>query len=153
MKAAIIATLSTAILLTACESKAGTGSLIGAGVGVGAGALISGTPTGALIGGAVGAVGGAIIGASLDESDRSTMQQSSPQTLRRVDNGDQLTLNDIEKMSKSGIGDDKIIGVIQSTGSIYHLSSEDITELKNAGVSQRVIDYMLQTGYQNPASN
>ncbi len=138
----------TSIALFSCESKAGTGALVGGGLGVGAGALISGTPQGALIGGAVGAVSGALIGAALDADDRRDLQQQSPQTLKRVDKGQQLSITDIEKMSQAGISDDKIIGTIQSTGSIYHLSSSDIAELKSAGVSQHVIDYMQQTANQ-----
>ena len=136
------------ILLTGCQSDAGTGALVGAGLGVGTGALISPTPAGVLIGGAVGAAAGAAIGAALDSHDRENLEQSSPKTVKKIDRNQQLSLNDVEKMSEAGITDDKIIGTIHSTGSIYHLSSSDIEELKNAGVSQRVIDYMLQTAYQ-----
>jgi outer membrane lipoprotein SlyB len=136
------------LLCAACENKAETGALVGAGVGMGAGALISPTPAGVLIGGAVGAVSGAVIGAALDSSDRNNLQQQSPRTLKKVDNGEQLSMSDIEKMSHAGISDDKIIGAINSTGSVYHLSSREVQELKNAGVSQRVIDFMLQTPYQ-----
>ena len=139
--------LVLSIVLTGCESKAGTGALVGAGVGAGAGALIGGG-TGALIGGAAGAVGGAVIGAALDQSDRERINRSSPQTMKKIDSKEQLSLKDIEKMSNARISDDKIIGAIQSTGSTYNLSSGDIAELKGAGVSQRVIDYMLQTGYE-----
>lgn len=144
----IIATslLALTLLLSACESKTGTGALVGAGVGVGAGALIGGG-SGALIGGAVGTVGGAVVGYLLDRSDQESLQNSSPQTLRKINRGEQLSIRDIEKMSNAGISDDKIIGIIDSTGSTYHLTSSDVADLKNAGVSQRVIDYMLQTGY------
>lgn len=134
------------LLLVGCESKTGTGALVGAGIGVGAGALIGGGG-GALIGGAAGAVGGAVIGYLLSQEDQENLQRSSPQTVRRINEGEQLSLKDIEKMSNAGISDDKIIGVIDSTGSTYHLSSADVVELKNAGVSQRVIDYMLHTRY------
>ncbi len=138
--------LIVSLLLVGCESKTGTGALVGAGIGVGAGALIGGGG-GALIGGAAGAVGGAVIGYLLSQEDQENLQRSSPQTVRRINEGEQLSLKDIEKMSNAGISDDKIIGVIDSTGSTYHLSSADVVELKNAGVSQRVIDYMLQTRY------
>ncbi len=135
------------IFIAGCESNAGTGALVGAGVGVGAGALISPTPAGVLIGGAVGAVGGAMIGAALDSSDRDNIQRNSPQTMNRIDRGEQLSIADIEKMSEAGIEDDKIIGAIHSTGSVYYLTAEDVEDLKAAGVSQRVIDFMLQTAY------
>jgi outer membrane lipoprotein SlyB len=138
--------LIVSLIIAGCESKTGTGALVGAGIGVGAGALIGGG-SGALIGGAVGAAGGALIGYSLSQEDQEKLHRSSPQTARRIDNGEQLSIKDIEKMSNAGISEDKIIGVIDSTGSVYHLSSRNITELQQAGVSQRVIDYMLQTGY------
>jgi hypothetical protein len=145
MRTAIFILTTGTLIISGCESKAGTGALVGTGVGMGAGALISPTPAGVLIGGAVGAVGGAMIGAALDDSDRDNIQRNSPQTMQKIDRGEQLSITDIEKMSKAGISDDKIIGTIHSTGSVYHLSYSDIEELKNAGVSQRVIDYMLQT--------
>lgn len=146
MKMTIMTLGAGAILLVGCESKAGTGALVGGAVGVGAGALISPTPQGALIGGAVGAATGAIIGASLDSDDRDVLQQNSPDTVERIDHGQQLTLDDIKEMSKNGLSDNVIIGQIQATKSVYYLSANEIIDLKNAGVSQRVIDYMIQTG-------
>jgi outer membrane lipoprotein SlyB len=137
--------LVASLLIAGCESKTGTGALIGAGVGVGAGALIGGGG-GALIGGAAGAVGGALIGYLLSQEDQDKLESSSPQTVRRINNREQLSLQDIEKMSNAGISDSKIIEVIDATGSVYQLSSSDVQRLKNAGVSHRVIDYMLQTG-------
>ena len=134
------------VFLVGCESKAGTGALVGGAAGVGVGALISPTPQGALIGGAVGAATGAVVGASLDSDDREVMQQNSPDTVERIDHGQQLTLDDIKEMSKNGLSDNVIIGQIQTTKSVYYLSTNEIIDLKNAGVSQRVIDYMIQTG-------
>lgn len=60
----------------------------------------------------------------------------------------QLSIDDIKRMTQTGVSDDKIISRIRSTGSIFYLSSSDIDDLKKSGVSQRVIDYMMQTGYQ-----
>lgn len=147
MRAAIIAFVSIATLLTSCENKTETGALAGGALGAGTGALISPTVGGVVIGAAVGAAAGGLVGAALDEQDRKIVKKESPQTMKKIDRGEQLSLNDIEKMSQAGIADDKIIGTIHSTGSIYNLSSSDITDLKNAGVSQRVIDHMLQTAY------
>lgn len=145
MKTQLI-TLSALILLTACESKAGTGAIAGAGLGALTGGLIAGNATGALIGGAVGAAAGGLIGAALDEQDRKIMEQNSPQTLQRIDNREQLSIYDVEAMSRNGINDDVIIGQIQNTRSVFYLTSEQIIELKQQGVSQRVIEYMVQTG-------
>jgi len=134
------------LVLSGCESKTGTGALVGAGIGAGVGGIVGGGG-GALIGGAAGAVGGAVVGYLLSQEDQENLQRTSPQTARRVNRGEQLSIRDIEKMSDAGISDDKIIGTIDATGSVYRLTSSDVTELKSAGVSQRVIDYMLQTGY------
>ncbi|MBS0604719.1 MAG: hypothetical protein JSS60_06755 [Verrucomicrobia bacterium] len=148
MRFAILSLGIGAAALAGCESDAGTGAIVGAGLGAGTGALISPTAGGVLIGAGVGAATGAIVGAALDAHDRDNVQRSSPQTMKKIDHGEQLSIDDIKKMSEAGIADDKIIGTIQSTGSVYHLSSSDVKELKQDGVSQRVIDYMLQTAYE-----
>jgi outer membrane lipoprotein SlyB len=148
MRSALFICAIGTVILTSCENRAESGALIGAGTGVAAGALISPSPAGVLIGGAVGAIGGALIGAAIDSSDRSRLQQQSPQTMNRIDRRQQLSIRDIERMSQAGISDNKIINVISSTGSVYHLSTNDVIELKNNGVSQRVIDFMLQTPFQ-----
>jgi outer membrane lipoprotein SlyB len=141
-----IASLSIVLIFASCENKTGTGAVAGAGLGATAGAIISGTGEGALIGGAIGAAGGALIGASLDDNDRQNMQQQSPRTLNKIDNGEQLSTDDIKKMAKAGLSDNVIISQIQATHSVFYLSTADIIDLKNAGVSQRVIDTMIQTG-------
>ncbi len=71
-----VAALSIASLGSiGCETKAGTGALVGGAAGAGLGAIIGNnshgrTGSGALIGGAVGAVGGGLIGNEMDKSDR-----------------------------------------------------------------------------------
>lgn len=131
----------TSIAFTACESKAGTGALVGAGVGVGAGALVGGG-TGALIGGAVGATSGAIVGHMLDESERNRVYDNNPRTLQHLDNGEQLTVNDIITLHRSGVSDKKMMQLIDKTNSKYRLSVETIHRLERAGVSDAVINYM-----------
>lgn len=64
MKKLIILTVLL-ITVTSCSTKAGTGALVGGGVGTGIGALAGGG-TGALIGAAAGSVTGALVGNSLD---------------------------------------------------------------------------------------
>ncbi len=93
-----------------------------------------------------GAAGGAAIGASLDAQDRKNMEQNSPQTLHKIDNHQQLTPYDIEAMVKNGLSDEVIIDQIKATKSVFYLTSNQIIELKNAGVSERVITFMIQTG-------
>ena len=148
MKKVLFYTGSLSVMLFSCETKTETGALAGAGVGALAGGLIGGGATGAVIGGAVGAAGGALVGSALDAQDRSNLEQNSPETLNRLDQRQQLTLKDIEEMSKNRISDKTIIEEIKATSSVFYLSSDDIIQLKKAGVSQKVIDYMIQTSQQ-----
>lgn len=148
MKYPFFLLLGILAVLTACESKAGTGALVGGRFGAGAGALIGHSVGGAAIGAGAGAIGGALIGSALESHERDNLQEKSPHTVKRIDQGTQLSLEDIKSMSQAGISDDKIISTIHSTGSIYYLSSTDEQDLTNAGVSARVIDYMKQTAYQ-----
>lgn len=145
MKSAIFCLFVGSLLITSCSTKTGTGILVGAGVGAGTGAIIGGGE-GALIGGAVGAVAGGLVGAALDEQDRKIMEQRSPQTLHRIDRGEQLSLQDIKNMSRNGLSDDVIINQIKATNSVFNLSSDQIIDLKESGVSQKVINYMVKTG-------
>lgn len=134
------------LILSSCETKAQTGALAGAGVGALAGGLITGNATGALVGGAIGAAGGGLIGYGMDQQDREVMQQRSPETTRRIDRGEQLSLNDIKEMSRNGLRDDVIINQIKATNSHFYLTTADIIDLKDSGVSQKVIDFMIRTG-------
>jgi len=145
----VLTLVGTILLLSSCESKAGTGALVGAGAGALAGGLIGGNAAGVLIGGAAGAVGGALIGAALDSADRDKLQENSPQTLQRIDSGQQLTIHDVEALAKNGVNDDIIIAQIQNTRSVFHLTSGEIIDLKDSGVSEKVIEYMMQTAHSS----
>jgi outer membrane lipoprotein SlyB len=149
MKIAPLFLIPTILIFSSCETKTGTGALAGAGIGALAGGLIGGNATGALVGGAIGAASGALVGAALDEQDRKIMAERSPNTLDKIDRKEQLTLEDIKNMSQNGLSDKVIIGQIQNTESIFHLSTEELIELKKAGVSEAVIDYMIQTPKSN----
>lgn len=65
----LTAAFLSAIFAAGCESKAGTGALIGAAGGALLGQAIGGNTTGTLIGAAAGAGGGALIGHAMDKSD------------------------------------------------------------------------------------
>lgn len=113
---------------SACQSKTGTRVLAGGAIRAGAGA-ISGEEE-----------------VTLSEQDRKIMQQKSPQTLQKLDHKEPLSIEDVEEMSKNGLSDAVIISQIEATKSKFVLSKEEIIELKNAGVSQKVINYMIEPG-------
>ena len=83
---------------------------------------------------------------SLDASDRSSLEKQSPRIVKKIDNGEPLSTDDIKKMSRAGLSDEVIMKQIHDTKSIFYLSSADIVDLKKSGVSQRVINFMIQTG-------
>ena len=99
-----------------------------------------------LIGGAAGAIAGGLIGAALDEQDRRVMERTSPRTVDRMDRGEPLTVNDVIKLSQGGVSDETIINYMDQMSSTYNLSQAQIRRLQDAGVSQRVINYMIDSG-------
>jgi hypothetical protein len=59
-----------------------------------------------------------------------------------------LGLADVKMLAKSGVSDEVIISQIRNSRTIYHLSAADILDLKDAGVSEKVIDFMINTPTQ-----
>jgi len=150
----MVLTVAAAIGLTGCETpqgtpyRTGTGAIIGTGVGAASGAVIAGghsAPEGALIGGVVGAIGGGLIGNALDQQERARLQAQAPVTYARIDQGQPLGLEDVKAMARAGISDNVIISQMRATGTAYHLSAGDIIDLHNAGVSETVINYMVNS--------
>ncbi|HVM59959.1 MAG TPA: YXWGXW repeat-containing protein [Verrucomicrobiae bacterium] len=148
--------LAAGIVLTGCYTEEGrpdytaNGALAGGAIGAGTGAIIGGAAAhnagaGALIGGAVGVVSGALIGHSIDEQQRARIQQESPATWQRVEQGQPLGLADVKELARAGVSDEVIISQIRNSHSVYQLSTAEIIDLKNSGVSERVIDFMINT--------
>ncbi len=54
-----------------------------------------------------------------------------------------LSLADIKALAKAEVADDIIISEINNTGSTFNLEAQAIIDLKNAGVSEKVISYMM----------
>ncbi len=53
-----------------------------------------------------------------------------------------LTVTDVIKMSEAGVNDDVVIQTLQSSGTVFQLSPQDIDALKHSGVSNRVVAAM-----------
>ncbi len=145
MKIFVITSLSLFSLLTGCATNAGTGIIAGGTLGASIGG-IAGGGGGALIGGAAGVIAGGLIGYALDEQDRKVMQQTSPRTVDRMDRGEPLTINDVIKLSQGGVSDDAIINYIHDQRTSYNLTQAQVRRMQDAGVSQRVINTMIDTG-------
>lgn len=154
--------LAVGLVTTGCQTPEGqpdntaTGALTGGTIGAITGAIIghqSGRGgEGAAIGGAIGALTGGLIGHSIDQEQRTRLRTQAPETMVRIERGQPLGLADIKAMAQAGVSDDVIISQIRATGSTYRLSAADIIELHNAGVSNKVIDYMINTANTAPRS-
>jgi len=142
-------------VLTGCETpygepdRTGTGALAGGAIGVTSGAIIGSQSghggEGALIGGAIGAITGGLIGHSMDQDAQARLRQQAPQTYAHVDQGQPLSVADVKALAQARISDDVIISQIRNSRMVYHLSSADIIDLRDAGVSNAVIDFMINT--------
>jgi hypothetical protein len=149
---------ASAVVLTGCTypngepNNTGTGALIGAGSGAAIGTVVGGrnAGAGALIGGAFGALTGALIGNSIDRAQAEQLQAQAPVTYVHVQQNQPLTVDDIEALVRARVSDDVIIAQIQNSHTIYHLSPQDIINLHTAGVSDRVVDFMIASVNEPP---
>lgn len=128
---------------THTQTGVATGGLLGAGTGALVGHQTGSTRAGALIGGAIGAVTGGLIGEGLDENDRRNQARlaamSRPPAVRP------MSTQDVLYLTHSGVEEDTIISSIRSSYTVFELTSTDIVNLHDQGVSDRVIQAMLDT--------
>ena len=69
-----------------------------------------------------------------------------PPPPRRVQYPSQpMSLADVKMLAKAGVSDEVIISQIRNSHTVYHLSAADILDLKDAGLSEKVIDFMINT--------
>jgi hypothetical protein len=64
-----------------------------------------------------------------------------------------MTMQDVVKLTDSKVGEDVIISQIEASGEVFKLTVDDILELKKAGVSDRVISFMINTGKDGEAAD
>jgi outer membrane lipoprotein SlyB len=142
------------ILLSGCVNpdgtvnNTGTGALVGASSGAFLGAVAGGPRNGgagALIGAAAGLIAGSLIGNSIDHVQAARLQAQAPDTYTRVDQGQPLTLADVKALAKAGISEDVMINQIKNSRTIFHLGAADIIDLRDSGVTDKVINYMIST--------
>ncbi len=66
-----------------------------------------------------------------------------------VPQGQPVGVADVKMLAKSGVSDDVILSQIRNSHAVYHLGTAEILDLKDAGVSQKVIDFMINTPSMN----
>jgi hypothetical protein len=56
-----------------------------------------------------------------------------------------LTQADVISMTKAGLTDEEIMRRIDGTATVFRLGASDVVRLRTEGVSERVVNYMLET--------
>ena len=144
--------------LTGCMSPQGrpdytaSGALAGGATGAIIGSMTRNSGAGGAVGAAVGAVVGGMIGHGMDQEQEARLRAQYPQTLQRVEQSQPLTVADVEALVRAGVSDDLVISQIRNTRTVYQLKTADIINLKNAGVSENIIDYMINTPSEIPST-
>ncbi len=151
----ILVTTGAAVLLSGCvnpdgsPNNTGSGALMGGAMGALTGAAIGGrchAGPDALIGAAAGALAGGLIGKAADREQEARWQAQAPRAYY-VDAGQSrpTSIADVKAMAKAGVSDDVIISQMSNTRTVYHLAAQDVIGLRDAGVSEKVLNYMLNT--------
>ncbi|HTH46022.1 MAG TPA: YXWGXW repeat-containing protein [Candidatus Limnocylindria bacterium] len=135
------------------RDNTGSGALIGGASGAAIGAIADrrNPGAGALIGGVAGLITGGLIGHSVDQAE--ARRYPPPTYVPPPPNyvpgtpapPPPVSVADVENLSRSGMSDNDIINRINNTHTVFHLDADAIIALKNAGVSQNVIAYMVGT--------
>ena len=56
-----------------------------------------------------------------------------------------MSVADVKALVTTGISDEVVISQIQQSGVVFRLNTQEIIDLKESGVSDRVIDFMINT--------
>jgi outer membrane protein with glycine zipper len=149
MKLLTLALSISGLLALTSGCAAGRNTTAGTAIGTGLGALTGaaiGNQTGhagggALIGAATGALAGGLIGNAEDARDErdAAIAQSRYERAVQQANAQAMNNSDLVLMTQSGVSDDVIITAVNTRGGHFDLSPGAIVQLKNSGVSDRVI--------------
>jgi hypothetical protein len=98
-----------------------------------------------------------LVGCSLSEqqkADLTTVQGSgvSSATYDKMLHGDELSLSDVSELERAHVDEGVILRYLRERGTVYILSSHDISRLEKAGTSQSLIDYMQHTAVASAVS-
>lgn len=53
--------------------------------------------------------------------------------------------SDVKAMVKAGVADEVIISQIRQSGTVFRLNTQEIIDLKESGVSNKVLEFMVNT--------
>ncbi|MGL4463827.1 MAG: glycine zipper domain-containing protein [Planctomycetia bacterium] len=149
LAALVLVAGSTVGCQTFAEKGLAVGGLLGAATGAVVGSATGDAGAGAAIGGVLGAATGAIVGDGLDEVDHRNQVRLAHATAA-ANVAPPTNIPDVVHMARSGIGDDVIISTLHA-GPPMPLSATDIVSLHQQGVSDRVIQAMIDRSRRSAA--
>jgi hypothetical protein len=82
---------------------------------------------------------------ALSADQMAKLCQEAPDTCRRVQTAQPLTLGDVKVMAKLSFDPDVIVNQVRNSHTVYHLNASNIIDLKNSGVSDQIIDFLIST--------
>lgn len=130
-------------------SNTGAGALGGGAIGAGLGTIVGGLSGHPGAGAAIGAASGALVGGAIGNAE-DQRERREANAAAAWHNRNRVSLADVVQMSHQHVGDAIIIQQIDTTYSNFDLRPEEITYLKQQGVSDRVILAMQQRRSPGP---
>jgi hypothetical protein len=73
-----------------------------------------------------------------------------PPQIQRSDQGQSIGVADVKALVAAGLSDEVILSHMRNSPAVYRLTTAEIIDLKTSGVSEKVIDFMINTasGYR-----
>ncbi|MGE5191375.1 MAG: glycine zipper domain-containing protein, partial [Deltaproteobacteria bacterium] len=129
------------------QKGAAIGGLGGAAVGAIVGKQLGNTGAGALVGAGTGALAGGLIGNAEDKAEErdNALRAAAHERSARIQEARAITTREVVDMSQQNVSDDVICNAIRTRGGRFDTTPDGIIALKNAGVSDRVIEMMQNT--------
>ena len=144
MRTTVLTVIIGCLLVTGCATNRGRLAGVGAMTGAMAGAALGKDAKAAAIGSAIGGVTGAVVGESLDEQQARNEAIIAQQMGQRLEGA--TTTQQIIAMSQAGLGDQVIATHINTYGIANPPTANDLITLRQAGVSDGVLQAMQTAG-------
>jgi len=81
------------------------------------------------------------------------LRQADPNACLRIQSAQPLLLPDVKVMARIGFSSDVIIAQVRNSHTVFHLTANDIIDLKNSGVSDQVVNFLISTPSAIAGSN
>jgi|CXWL01.1.fsa_nt_gi uncharacterized protein YceK len=91
------------------------------------------------------ALGGCASVAQQRVAQEATRLGTPDELVRKMERGARLALTDLETLARQHVPDEPVLAYLRQSGASYELTTVQIDQMRTAGVSVGVIDYLLST--------